>query len=326
MSGVSVIATVKNEAATIGPWVRSVLAQSRPPDEIVIVDGGSDDGTVEAIRAVSDGGGAQIVVDVAEGANISAGRNRAIATAAHPIIAVTDAGTTLEPDWLERLVAPLEDAAADVASGFFFPGGETFFERALSAIITPHRAEVEPETFLPSSRSVAFRKDAWQAVGGYPEWLEHCEDLVFDMDLKQSGQRFAFVPDAQVSWSARPTLRRYYRQYWFYARGDGHADLWRKRHAVRYGSYAAGAALAAASLRRPVARAALAAGMAGHFGTFARRLWRHRPFGDLPRMAAATALVPVVVVTGDVAKMLGYPVGVRERRAAGGGAGLASRL
>ena len=51
----------------------------------------------------------------------------------------------------------------------------------------PTRDEVDPATFLPSSRSVAFRKAAWAAVGGYPEWLDYCEDLVFDLSLRERG-------------------------------------------------------------------------------------------------------------------------------------------
>ena len=64
---------------------------SRPPDEIVIADGGSTDRTVEIIRsAAQDGLPVRLVM--APGTNISQARNRAIAAAASDIIACTDAG------------------------------------------------------------------------------------------------------------------------------------------------------------------------------------------------------------------------------------------
>src|SRR5690606_26325181 len=177
---VSLIATVRNEADSIEHFLRSILAQTRAPDEVVIVDGGSRDDTVARILALRARVTApRIHVLRAPGANISQGRNIAIARATGPIIAVTDAGTALAPDWLEHIVRPLEaDAQVAVSAGFFEPAGATRFERCLAVLITPQLPEIEPERFLPSSRSVAFRKEWWLRVGGYPEWLRHCEDLV----------------------------------------------------------------------------------------------------------------------------------------------------
>ena len=311
----SVVATVRNEAGSIDPFLESLSGQTRPPDEVVIVDGGSTDGTLERLRDL-ERRHAWLRVHEAPGANISEGRNLAIARARGALVGVTDAGTTLQPDWLERLLEPLErDGSLAVASGFFAPGGETRLERAISTVITPQLPEITPERFLPSSRSVAFRREWWERVGGYPEWLNHCEDLVFDMRLKEAGARFQFVPDALVTWRARRTLAAFFRQYFNYARGDGHAHLWPRRHAVRFAAYGLGAGLLVVGRRRRWARAALVLGMAGYFSKFARRL-RVLPGGAGER-AVAWALMPAIVVTGDVAKMLGYPLGLYERWRAG---------
>ena len=85
-------------------------------------------------------------------------------------------------------------AAPDVVSGFFLADAATLFETAMGATVLPDLADVDPATFLPSSRSVAFTRQAWQRVGGYPEWLDYCEDLVFDLRLRAAGCRFAFAP------------------------------------------------------------------------------------------------------------------------------------
>ena len=100
--------------------------------------------------------------------------------------------------------------------------------------------DIAPQAFLPSSRSVAFRKSAWAAVGGYPEWLEHSEDLVFDKALRERFGPFAFAPEAVAYFRPRPSLRAFYRQYHAYARGDGKANLWPRRHAIRYATYLIG--------------------------------------------------------------------------------------
>jgi cellulose synthase/poly-beta-1,6-N-acetylglucosamine synthase-like glycosyltransferase len=309
---VSVIATVRNERAALPGFLAGLFEQSRPADDLVIVDGGSTDGSFELLLDRARARPA-LRVERVPGANISAGRNAAIRAAKGSIIAVTDAGAVADPDWLARLVEPFEhNGRVGVASGWFRPGGTTRFERALGAIITPHLREVRAATFLPSSRSVAFRRQWWERVGGYPEWLPHCEDLVFDLDLRRHGAQFAFRPDAVVTWTSRSSLLQFFRQYFLYARGDGIAGLWPRRHLVRYSSYIAGTALLILGCRSTPARVALIGGLTAYFAKFERRVWRHLGWGD--ELAVAAPLVPLVVVTGDVAKMLGYPVGRLRRR------------
>lgn len=310
---VSLIATVKDEAASIQGFLDGLLRQSRPPDEIVLVDGGSSDGTVAAIEGAQREAPVPIRLIQAPGANISEGRNIAIDRATHEAIAVTDAGTRPDVDWLEKLVEPLEnDSELAVSSGFFLAGGEGWRQRALAIAITPQREEIEPGKFLPSSRSVAFRRGWWRRVGGYPEWLRHCEDLVFDLELRRAGAEFAFVPDAIVVWDARPNLRSFARQYFNYARGDGHADLWPKRHLLRYAAYGLGG-LVLWRRRRPLALSALLLGWAGYQRKFLMRLIRVPVSPRRSRRFLATAYLPLVVTVGDAAKMIGYAVGRWER-------------
>ncbi|MGK2956780.1 MAG: glycosyltransferase [Solirubrobacterales bacterium] len=319
---ISLCATVFNEADSISAWVRGLGRQSRTPDEIVICDAGSTDGTVEALTelAATDENFHFLVVP---GANISQGRNAAIEAARGDLIAVTDAGTVAEYDWLEQLVKPFaQDSGLGVSAGFYRPAGRDFFEEVLATVITPRFHDLYPDGFPPSSRSIAFRKDLWREVGGYPEWLRVCEDLVFDMNLKKAGARFAFTPDAVVAWYPRPDLRAFFKQYYGYARGDGHARIYAGRHFVRYGAYLTGLVLALSSSRSRLARVLLAIGMTFHFKGFVGRVFDGQPYSGVLGCIKAFALVPVVVVTGDVAKMSGYPRGVFERWRAGGEEGL----
>ena len=257
---VSLVATVFNEARSLERWLASIDAQTRSPEEIVIVDAGSRDGTWERLSAwAGDRPGVRLLE--VSGCNVPEGRNAAIAAAGGPLICVCDAGTVLEPDWLEQIVAPLErDQGVGVSGGFFRPAGDTRFERVLAAVVTPRLPEIDPERYLPSSRSLAFRKQWWERAGGYPEWLRAGEDLVFDFALLRAGARLHFAPDAVVWWSPQSSLRGFFWQYWHYARGDGHGHLWPWRHAARYGSYALGGALLALSCRRGAIRPLLRRG------------------------------------------------------------------
>lgn len=336
MLPVSVIVTVFNECQQIERLLTSLAGQSHLPAEVVICDGGSTDGTVEAIHAWRTRHPAslpQLRVIREAGANISRGRNIAIAAATSPIIAATDAGVTLTPGWLAALILPWANtdpisapARAPLAvAGFFEADTRTvnsepsLFLTAMAATVLPQQREIDPNKFLPSSRSVAFTKAAWQAAGGYPEWLDYCEDLLFDFAL--NAQRpaaptaFVWAPDAVVYFRPRDSLRTFWTQYYRYARGDGKADLWRKRHLIRYITYGI-----------------LLPALLGHafWGFFARWLgWTGlllgiilycaQPWQRLQQLGnglttiqwlQAVLLVPIIRLVGDGAKMVGYPVGL----------------
>jgi glycosyltransferase involved in cell wall biosynthesis len=324
-SMLSLIATVKNEAHSIGPFLDSLLGQTRLPDEVVIVDGGSCDGTVERILAYRDRLGCPLRVEVYAGATIAQGRNRAIELAGGEIIACTDAGVRLAPDWLEKLVAPLErNPLLDVAAGFFVTDPHNLFELALGVTTIPDVDEINGARFLPSSRSVAFRRSAWRRAGGYPEWLDYCEDVVFDLALRRSGARFTFVPQAIVYYRPRRTVCAFFKQYYLYARGDGKAGLWPHRHAIRYLTYTLGSWLALHGRPRwAIWPLLLGLGLLYVRAPYVRlaRRWGERHPAE---RALAVLLVPLLRYIGDVAKMTGYPAGLVwriRRRLAGRGAG-----
>jgi glycosyltransferase involved in cell wall biosynthesis len=315
----SVVVTVRDEAGSIEELLAALAAQTVRPREIVIVDGGSTDGTLAILRAWADRLPLRIVE--APGSSISAGRNRGVTAAQCDVVAVTDAGTRPMPGWLAAITArllaqtPLDAPAPDVVSGWFVADPRTTFEIAMGVTVLPDLNEIEPDDFLPSSRSIAFRKSAWASVGGYPEWLDYCEDLVFDLALRAAGRRFAFVPAALVRFRPRATLGAFWHQYFRYARGDGKAGLWPKRHLIRYATY--GGLLLVLMLgarhgRRGLGLAALAlspGAVAFLWRPYARLLPRLYRLGWRQR-AQAAALVPLIRLVGDLAKMAGYPAGL----------------
>lgn len=315
LATVSVCLTVLNEEKSLPSFFESFDSQSAWPREIIVVDGGSTDRTVPLLRAWQVPEGVSLTLVIREGANISQGRNTAIDLARGEWIVATDAGTTLSRDWLMALSARMTPSVS-VVSGFFEPQPGRGLSSVIGAVITPLLSEINPTTFLPSSRSVAFRKSAWTAAGGYPEWLDYCEDLVFDLKMKDNGEVFVFASDAVAAWDARPSLHALFRQYYRYARGDGKARLWRKRHAARYGAYVGGIGLLAWGFAgQRLSLLLLAAGTVGYFAKFFRRAWSRRSSHGRNAIWSG-ALVPVIVVVGDIAKMLGYPVGVAWRRTA----------
>lgn len=316
---ISLIATVLNEGDNIHQLMESIRAQTRRPDEIVIVDGGSGDDTLAILRGYAAEMPLRLFVEA--GGNISQGRNRAIAEARGDIIAVTDAGVRLREDWLEKISAPLlADRETKVVGGFFAADPQTAFEAALGATTLPLEDEIDSASFLPSSRSIAFRKSAAEAIGGYPEWLDFCEDLIFDLRLRALCGPFIFAPEALAYFRPRTGLRPFFWQYYRYARGDGKANLFPKRHLIRYLTYFAltpGIFIAGAVLS-PALWLLYLLGAADYLYLPYRRLrsvMRRAPERSWPVWLYCIAMIPLIRFTGDLAKMIGYPVGWRWRLA-----------
>lgn len=316
MVAVSLVCTVRDEEESIAPLLDSLLAQSRFPDEIIINDCGSKDRTAEIVRSymVRD----KRIRLVSGGHNIPSGRNNAVAAARGAIVACTDAGLVLDPHWLAHIVAPLEEGRADLVGGFFQPAPRSLFELALGATNYRQPEEIDPQRFLPFGKSMAFRKAVWEAVGGFPEWASHCEDVVFDQAVEHAGYRREFAPHALVLFRPRESFRAFARQYYFYARGDGVAGLWAVRHAIRYGTYATVLLLLALAWRSAVARVPalllLLAGVAAYTRAPYRRLWPRTTSLSLYERVHVLALVPLIRLVGDCAKMVGYPVGLFKRK------------
>jgi len=303
---VSLISTVKNGSAHAEEFMGSVAGQTRAPDEVIVVDGGSTDGTPDLLRRA----GVEVTTVIEErGANIARGRNVAIAAAAHDVLAVTDADCVLDQQWLERILEPIE-AGADVSMGFYVPITDGLLQECLASVNLPLDAsEVDPERFMPSARSIAFRRGALEAAGGYPEWLAIGEDMWVNRRWRELGLDMRFAPEAVVRWRLRPTMRATWTQYFRYARGDAQAGMFPERHTLRFGVYAGGAAALASRRRWPKTLAA--AGAVAYAREPVRRAWRRMP--DPRERIAAAIVVPAMMGWIDSAKMVGYAVGLADR-------------
>jgi glycosyltransferase involved in cell wall biosynthesis len=301
---VSLIATVKDAGDHVGRFLGSVAGQTVQPDEVIVVDGGSTDGTLDALRAATG-----ITVIEEPGANIARGRNVAIAAATHDVIAVSDADCILQADWLGRLVETIE-GGADVAMGTYRPITESFFQTCMAAINIPEPEELDDRTFMPSSRSVGFRREAMEAAGGYPEWLDIGEDMYVNHRWRELGVSMRLARDAIVLWPLRPTLAATWRQYFRYARGDAIAGMHPDRNALRFGVYS-GALYAWGS--KGAARKLLALGGAGAYAAKPVRRAMSR-FTEPKDKAKAAAAVPALMAVVDLAKMTGYVAGMTKRK------------
>ena len=88
---------------------------------------------------------------------------------------------------------------------------------------------VVQNTFLPASRTMAFRKSIWKSVGGFPEEYSHNEDHVFAKRLKKLGAKIVFTKDAIVYWRPRKDIKQAFTMFFRFAYGDAEAGIIRWR-------------------------------------------------------------------------------------------------
>ena len=201
---ISLITTVLNEEKTIKSLLQSIKAQSKPPDEVVIVDAGSTDQTVQLIKSFQKQSRLKIRLFHKKG-NRAVGRNFAVSKTVGQGIAVTDAGCVLDKNWFKRITKPLILKKTNVVAGFYHMNTDTLFTQCSAPFVGI--TSVDKREFLPSSRSLAFTKPAWAKVGGYPEHLDYAEDLIFAQKLKTN---MVFEPRAWVKWTPPQNLWQFF--------------------------------------------------------------------------------------------------------------------
>lgn len=227
---ISVVIPVRNEADSVGALIASLRAQTRLPEEVVFVDGGSTDRTGDIIRELTAGDVRFRLVEAGP-ATPGRGRNVGIAAARHEWIALTDTGITLEAKWLEALTRVAErEPALDVVYGSYDPVVDGFFRRCAALAYVPTKQDRGgARTRGPSIASCLVRRKAWRAVGGFPD-LRAAEDLIFMERLQQQGFRCGWAPEAVVYWQLPPTLGQLYRRFVLYSKHNVWADRQRYWH------------------------------------------------------------------------------------------------
>lgn len=203
----SIIIPAKNEAANIGRCLDSIanVAFDRCQYEIIVVDNGSSDKTVDIAR----GKGAQVFIKPE--LTISGLRNFAAGHATGEILAFIDADCTVVPSWLEKASSYLmRTEVACFGSPPIVPNDATWIPKAWFAV--RKKREDLSETDWLESMNMFVRREAFAASGGFDESLTTCEDYDLTLRLKQHGSLICDSSIVAVHHGEAATVGHFFRK------------------------------------------------------------------------------------------------------------------
>ncbi len=222
------IVIISKDEETLDDTLTDVARQAKDADqesEIIVVDASS--GRLDHIGQWHAAHVRWIEFEQPAGVTVSIPRQRnvGVRAARGDVIVFTDAGCRPEPGWLSRLLAPLAEGEDVTAGWTLTAGGEPGLYRY------PEPTSPEP-VYLPECPTInlAFRRAAYDAVGGFDESFAYGSDVDFTWRLVDAGFRIRSVPEALVrhDWG---TWRRQLRRS--YAYGRARARLYRKHRPRR---------------------------------------------------------------------------------------------
>jgi glycosyltransferase involved in cell wall biosynthesis len=234
----SVVVPVLNGEATLGNLLAALKNQAGAGAfEIIVVDNGSTDRTIEIARSC----GVTVLHQPIRGP--SAARNLGLHHARAEIVVYTDSDTIPSRRWLASLLAAFSDPKVIIASGPILGWKPaTAVERYSSARIDfsrEHSTDHPRHAYAPGMSLAVRRKHAVE-IGGWDELMTSGEDVDFCCRLRlRFGNKICFVDEAVLFHQHRCTDEALWRQARLYGAGHAlfqnrHSDLfpWTMRHYI----------------------------------------------------------------------------------------------
>ena len=228
LSGPLIVVPCLNESAHIGPLLRQLVEMVRQAGgRIVVVDGGSDDGTQEIVRRIADG--EPLVSLLHNPAKIqSAGVNDAVEMLGEDaeFLIRIDAHCSYSDDYVETLISEARRTGADSVVVGMIAEGTGGIQR-INAVTqnsrvgnggSSHRARPKGG-YVEHGHHALMRISAFRDVGGYDPTFTHNEDAELDHRLRRAGHRIWLTPETVVTYHPRDRIGGLLRQYFNHGRG-----------------------------------------------------------------------------------------------------------
>jgi succinoglycan biosynthesis protein ExoA len=244
---ISIITPMLNESGHIEHFVEDVGQQDFEGEvELLVADGGSNDGSLELLRAATEKHGLPLTVLENRAGWVSHALNECIRVAEGDLLVRLDCHSRYPPDYLRRCARASEETGALVVGGIIVAEGGTVLERAVACAMdspfggigfyrvfsseaslakrvagvfgvpwartasTDSRVETDTVTFG------AFRPEAFRRAGLFDESLRRNQDDEFNLRVRKAGGRVVLDSSIRVHYTPRGSLRGVFRQYYEY--------------------------------------------------------------------------------------------------------------
>lgn len=222
---VSIVIPMYNESRYISACLGSLLKQDYPKDryEVLVVDGGSNDGSTDIVRNYNQAAPAVRVIDNPKRI-IPAAFNSGVENARGDVIYFLGAHSTVWPDFLSKTVTTLRESGADCVGGTIETVGGSFAGQAIATALS-HPFGVGNSRYRYSTKAGfvdtvgfgAFRRDVFDRIGRFDEaFARSNEDYEFNYRLRKAGGKVYLNPQIRASYFCRSTLVGLVKQYFRY--------------------------------------------------------------------------------------------------------------
>ena len=237
MPKVTVVMPCLNEENYIGRALESLAdAWVLTNGEILVVDGGSTDGTVEAVEKLRDKG---FPIKILENKNrlTSFGLNVGIAEARGEIIVRADAHCLYPPGYAQKCIQLLETKGTANAGGVFDPTGEGGAVQEAVALAMKHPVGVGDARFRSHNYTGyaegafvgTYRRSLFDEVGYFDTKATPNEDSEMNLRIIKAGQKIWLDSSIKVTYFPRKTLKKLSQQYFKYGVGRAYTTFKHKK-------------------------------------------------------------------------------------------------
>lgn len=222
---VSVLIPARNEEGFIGQCLDSILSQGDVDLQVIVVDGGSADGTREIVRQYA-GRDPRVQLLRSDGSTIPSCLNTGLLASRGRWLIRVDAHSTIPPGYVATLVEHLRTGAWGGVGGRKDGVAPSPTGRAIAAALSSvfgvgksvyhHGTKVQLVDHVPYG---AYPTALVQSLGGWDERLQANEDFELDYRIRREGHQLLFDPGVAIGWQNREKLGDLFRQYRRYGRG-----------------------------------------------------------------------------------------------------------